>query len=84
MALLVISRHAMAFLLGWEVMALSAFFLVTTEDHRDECRRAGWIYLIATHVGTLTLFAHVRPVAMGDGLLRLDAGRRRRDRPGRR
>ncbi len=57
MALLVISRHAMAFLLGWEVMALSAFFLVSTEDPRDKCRRSGWTYLIATHVGTLTLFA---------------------------
>lgn len=57
MALLVISRHAMAFLLGWEMMALSAFFLVGTQNHRDECRRAAWIYLIATHAGTLTLFA---------------------------
>lgn len=57
MSLLVISRHAMAFLFGWEVMALSAFFLITTEDHKDECRRSGWIYLIATHLGTLTLFA---------------------------
>ena len=57
MALLVVSRHAMAFLLGWEIMALSAFFLVATEDTRDESRRAGWIYLAATHVGTLTLFA---------------------------
>ena len=57
MALLVIGRHAMAFLLGWEVMALSAFMLVTTEDHREESRRAGFIYLFATHIGTLTLFA---------------------------
>lgn len=57
MSLLVISRHAMAFLFGWEVMALSAFFLVATEDHKKECRLAGWIYLIATHIGTLTLFA---------------------------
>ena len=56
MALLVISRHALGFLLGWEVMALSAFFLVTTENHRAESRQAGWIYLIAAHVGTLTLF----------------------------
>lgn len=56
MSLLVISRHAMAFLFGWEVMALSAFFLVTTEDQRDESRRAGWIYIISTHIGTLTLF----------------------------
>jgi hydrogenase-4 component B len=57
MALLVVSRHAMAFLLGWEVMALAAFFLISTEDHRAECRQSGWIYLIATHVGTLCLFA---------------------------
>ena len=57
MAMLVISKHAMAFLFGWEVMALSAFFLVTTEDQREESRRAGWIYIIATHIGTLTLFA---------------------------
>ena len=57
MVLLVISKHAMTFLLGWEVMALSAFFLVSTEDHRLECRQAGWFYLIATHIGTLALFA---------------------------
>ncbi|MBN2513709.1 MAG: hypothetical protein JXB18_12295 [Sedimentisphaerales bacterium] len=56
MALLVISRHAMAFLFGWEVMALAAFFLVVTEDEKPECCQAGWIYLIATHIGTLTLF----------------------------
>lgn len=57
MVLLVISRHGMTFLLGWEVMALAAFFLVTTEDQRPESRQAGWVYLIATHIGTLTLFA---------------------------
>ena len=57
MALLVISRHAMAFLLGWEIMALSAFFLVSTEDNRTESRRAGWVYIVAAHIGTLILFA---------------------------
>jgi len=38
-------------------MAISAFFLVSTEDHLPDSRRAGWIYFIATHIGTLTLFA---------------------------
>ena len=57
MGLLIISRHGLIFLLGWEFMALSAFFLVSTEDFRAESRQAGWVYLIATHVGTLTLFA---------------------------
>ena len=56
MALLVISRHALTFLLGWEFMALSAFLLVSTEDQREEARRAGFVYLFATHIGTLGLF----------------------------
>lgn len=57
MVLLVASRHGILFLLGWETMALSAFFLITTEDEKAECRSSGLIYLIATHAGTLSLFA---------------------------
>src|ERR1051326_8733645 len=38
-------------------MALGAFFLVTTEDEDPAVREAGWIYLIATHTATLSLFA---------------------------
>ena len=57
MALLLIARNGIVFLFGWEAMALSAFFLVTTEDEEKEAREAGWIYLIATHVATLCLFA---------------------------
>jgi hydrogenase-4 component B len=56
MALLVIARNGILFLFGWEVMALSAFFLVTTEDDQQETREAGWLYFIATHVATLSLF----------------------------
>jgi hydrogenase-4 component B len=57
MALLVIARNSILFLCGWELMALSAFFLVTTEDHKPEVREAGWNYLVAAHVATLCLFA---------------------------
>ncbi len=57
MAILIVSKHAMAFLIGWEIMALAAFFLVSTEDNRGESRFAGLVYLIATHIGTLSLFA---------------------------
>jgi hydrogenase-4 component B len=56
MALLLVARHALAFLLGWEAMALSGFFLVGVEDDRKESRRASLVYLVATHVSTLTLF----------------------------
>jgi len=57
MALLVISRNSILFMLGWEVMALSAFFLVTTEDHLLKIRESGWIYLVSTKLATLSLFA---------------------------
>src|SRR5581483_6870947 len=57
MALLVVARDGVVFLFGWEVMALSAFFLVTTEEHEEEVRAIGWLYLVATHVATLCLFA---------------------------
>ena len=57
MTLLVIARNSILFLFGWEIMALSAFFLVTTEEHEQQVREAGWIYLVAAHVATLSLFA---------------------------
>jgi hydrogenase-4 component B len=56
MALLVIARNSIVFLFGWEAMALSAFFLVTTEEHDREVRETGFLYLVATHVATLSLF----------------------------
>jgi len=56
MGLLVVARHALTFLLGWEAMALSAFLLVGAESDRAEARRASLVYLLATHAGTLSLF----------------------------
>ncbi len=57
MALLVIARNGILFLFGWEVMALAAFIVVTTEDHEPAVREVGYVYLVATHTGTLCLFA---------------------------
>lgn len=57
MALLVIARNSILFMVGWEAMALSAFFLVTTEDHIPEVRATGWLYLVATKFSTVSLFA---------------------------
>lgn len=57
LAALLMARNAFAFLLGWEFMALSAFFLVLLDDARAETRHAGFVYIVATHVGTLLLFA---------------------------
>jgi len=57
LALVVTAAHAVLFLLAWELMAVSAFFLVATDDVQAEVRRAAWVYLVATHAGTACLFA---------------------------
>lgn len=55
LVMVLIARDGVLFLMAWEVMALSAFFLVVTEDKRKEARDAGWVYLVAAHVSVLTL-----------------------------
>ncbi len=57
MGLLVVARNSILFLTGWEVMALCAFLTITSEDERPEVREAGYLYLVATRLGTLCLFA---------------------------
>jgi len=57
MGTVTIAANAMFFLLGWEVMAIAAFLSLTTVDERREVREVGYVYLVATHVGTLSLFA---------------------------
>ncbi|HEX5446849.1 MAG TPA: proton-conducting transporter membrane subunit, partial [Pirellulales bacterium] len=57
MELVVIARSAMLFLMAWEVMSLAAYGLVTFEHEKTAVRRAGWIYLVATHLGMACLIA---------------------------
>jgi hydrogenase-4 component B len=57
MAVVVLAKNAVLFLMGWEIMALAGFFLVTTEDDKPEARAAGWLYLAAAHLSALCLFA---------------------------
>jgi hydrogenase-4 component B len=51
----VLARDAVLFLIAWEGMAVAAYFLIGTEGHSAEVREASWIYLVATHAGTLCL-----------------------------
>lgn len=52
MILVVCAADVVLFLLGWEMMSLSAFFLVGFHGLDAEARRGAWTYLIATHLGT--------------------------------
>jgi len=55
MALVVGAHDGLLFLLAWEIMALSPFFLVIFDDRKAASRHAAWTYLAATHLGTAFL-----------------------------
>ncbi len=57
MVMTLVAANGVLFLIAWEVMALSSFFLVTFEDEKENVRRAGLTYLISTHLGTAFLLA---------------------------
>jgi formate hydrogenlyase subunit 3/multisubunit Na+/H+ antiporter MnhD subunit len=53
MAFVQIADDAYLFMITWESMALSSYFLVTTEHHDEESRKAGFIYLLVAHIGAI-------------------------------
>lgn len=57
MMLVVTAQNAVLFMLAWEAMSLSSFFLVMFSREKLEVRRAGWIYLVFAHVGAVCLIA---------------------------
>jgi len=56
MQLVVVVQHALAFLMAWEMMALSAYFCIVLEKERPEVRRGGFWYFVATHASALFLY----------------------------
>ena len=55
MVLVLLARNALLFLIAWELMSLSSFFLVITDRKNESSIRAGWIYFVTTHLGTAFL-----------------------------
>jgi hydrogenase-4 component B len=55
MALVLIADDAYVFMVAWETMALSSYFLVTTDHHIAEIRRAGFLYLLIAHIGAIAI-----------------------------
>jgi hydrogenase-4 component B len=55
MVTVLLADDAYAFMVAWEVMALSSYFLVTTDHKIPDIRRAGFLYLLIAHVGAVAL-----------------------------
>ncbi|HEV2192198.1 MAG TPA: hydrogenase 4 subunit B [Nitrosopumilaceae archaeon] len=57
MVLVVTSNNAFFFLLFWELMSLTSFFLVIYDHTKEENLKSGMTYLVMTHFGTAFIFA---------------------------
>jgi hydrogenase-4 component B len=55
MAFVLLADDAYAFMVAWETMALSSYFLVTTQHGIAAIRRAGFLYLLIAHVGAIAI-----------------------------
>src|SRR5262245_14086886 len=55
MAFVLVADDAYGFMVAWESMAVSSFFLVTSDDRQAEIRRAGYLYLLIAHVGAIAI-----------------------------
>lgn len=55
MALVLISADAYVFMVAWESMAMSSYFLVTANHKMPKIRAAGFLYLIVAHVGAIAI-----------------------------
>lgn len=55
MLLVVTVQNAILFLVVWEIMSISSFFLVSFENEKTEVRKAGIYYLIAMQIGAAFL-----------------------------
>ena len=69
MMVVVAARNGVLFLVGWELMSLASFFLVVQDDEKEGVRRAGWVYLVAMHLGTAFLLALFLLLGKGAGSL---------------
>ena len=48
-----LSNDAYSFMVMWETMALSSFFLVTANHRIPEVRNAGYLYITMAHIGAI-------------------------------
>ena len=75
MGFVLLADDAYAFMVAWETMALSSYFLVTTQHRIPEIRRAGFLYLLIAHVGAIAILLSFGVLQGGSWQFTFDAMR---------
>ena len=76
MAAVMLADDAYFFMVAWETMALSSYFLVTSQHRIPEIRRAGFLYLLMAHLGAICILLCFGVLQGGSWQFTFDAMRR--------
>lgn len=72
MAGVVLADDAYSFMVMWETMALSSYFLVTANHRVPEVRSAGYLYITMAHVGAIAILLCFGVLQADTGLYTFD------------
>jgi hydrogenase-4 component B len=75
MLLVLLADDAFTFMVAWELMSVSSYFLVTYQHQNAPNRRAGFLYLLMAHVGALGILLGFGVLAGFGGNFSFDAMR---------
>ncbi len=75
MGFVLVADDAYAFMVAWETMALTSYFLVTAQHGLPEIRSAGFLYLLMAHVGAIAILLSFGILQGGTWLFSFDAMR---------
>ena len=75
MGFVLLADDAYAFMVSWETMALSSYFLVTTQHRIPEIRSAGFLYLLIAHLGAIAILLSFGVMQGGSWQFTFDAMR---------
>ncbi len=75
MAVVMLADDAYLFMVAWETMALTSYFLVTSQHRIPEIRRAGFLYLLMAHLGAISILLSFGVMQGGSWQFTFDAMR---------
>ncbi len=55
--MVVMAANVLLFIVAWEIMTISSFFLVSYDHQHAEVRESAWLYLLVAHFGLLLITA---------------------------
>jgi len=69
---IVLANNVILFLGAWEIMTVSTYFLIVYHDEDVSVRKAGFLYLIASHCGTFLIIPMFFLMAHNAGSMNFD------------